>query len=498
MTTPQDDAAELEALANHPDTDWEVLHWIAENYPELRPAVAANPGTYQELIDALASLGDPEIDSAIAMRGRRGVNSQRASTDPLAGMFETTTSLPAYTDDHYAAYSQYTPYPGAAEEQDTGDLPAGPFTEEPEDPAAEEAPTQEPQPAEEPAPVSWASEMQPRNGSAETAEPAGPAPVEEDEAAADYALAPAASQGARTIPPAPHQMNGGYTGSEQKERRSLVLPIAAAVGGVLALGMVVAVMVLLFVGDEEDPVAEPGAEEPAEPEEEDTPEEEGEQPPAEDEAQDEPEADELGEAQAALASLPEETSCEPGDDSGVLAALLSAGADEDGFPEDEHTSTLQEALSGLQDSCDAEHAGQTVGEARDAADAGALNEISYDWVDRGVGDRGAQTVSGFATPDGNIECDFSDGVTCTVYEHNYNDGCPGGEGTTYSMTVTGAEMDCDNLVEPDEGRESMPYDEIGTDGFIECASLEDRVSCYSALNPSIGFEISETGHYTYG
>ncbi|WP_258934941.1 hypothetical protein [Nesterenkonia pannonica] len=127
-----------------------------------------------------------------------------------------------------------------------------------------------------------------------------------------------------------------------------------------------------------------------------------------------------------------------------------------------------------------------------------LNELSYDWVDRGIGDRGAQTVSGFVTPDGNIACDFSDGVSCTVYDHQYTDGCDGNEGTTYSMTVNGAEMDCDSHVGDAGDRETMPHDEIGTDGFIECASLDDRVSCYSALNPAVGFEISDIGHYTYG
>ncbi|WP_258934938.1 hypothetical protein [Nesterenkonia pannonica] len=118
MTSPQDDAAELEALASHPDTDWDVLHWIAENYPELRPAVAANPGTYQELIDALASLGDPEIDSAIAMRGRSGINSGRAATDPLAGMFDTSRRLPAYTE---PGYQDYAPYPAAYQAQPVQD-----------------------------------------------------------------------------------------------------------------------------------------------------------------------------------------------------------------------------------------------------------------------------------------------------------------------------------------------------------------------------------------
>lgn len=66
--TPDDRLAQMEALATDPDADWDTLHWIAENYPSLRPAVAANPGTYPELLEALAAMNDPRIDAALAHR----------------------------------------------------------------------------------------------------------------------------------------------------------------------------------------------------------------------------------------------------------------------------------------------------------------------------------------------------------------------------------------------------------------------------------------------
>ncbi|EXF26018.1 hypothetical protein BG28_06350 [Nesterenkonia sp. AN1] len=59
---------ELSGIAADPRTDWETLHWIAENQPALRPTVVENPATYPELLDALASLGDPEIDAALTRR----------------------------------------------------------------------------------------------------------------------------------------------------------------------------------------------------------------------------------------------------------------------------------------------------------------------------------------------------------------------------------------------------------------------------------------------
>lgn len=59
---------DLRRAASDPSTDWETLHRIAEDYPEFRPDIASNPATYPELIEALAELGDPAIDDALARR----------------------------------------------------------------------------------------------------------------------------------------------------------------------------------------------------------------------------------------------------------------------------------------------------------------------------------------------------------------------------------------------------------------------------------------------
>ncbi|HIX00698.1 MAG TPA: hypothetical protein H9871_11215, partial [Candidatus Nesterenkonia stercoripullorum] len=64
--------SDLARQAADPATDWHTLHWIAENFPELRPAVAENPSTYPALVEALADLGDPQIDAALDRREDSG------------------------------------------------------------------------------------------------------------------------------------------------------------------------------------------------------------------------------------------------------------------------------------------------------------------------------------------------------------------------------------------------------------------------------------------
>ncbi|GAA1172802.1 hypothetical protein [Nesterenkonia xinjiangensis] len=59
---------DVRRMASDPATDWDILHWIAENHPELRPEVAANPSTYPELLEALADLDDPAINAALMRR----------------------------------------------------------------------------------------------------------------------------------------------------------------------------------------------------------------------------------------------------------------------------------------------------------------------------------------------------------------------------------------------------------------------------------------------
>ncbi|MDO4243949.1 MAG: hypothetical protein Q4C85_09380 [Actinomyces sp.] len=76
MTQAQDD---LVARASDPNAELATLHELANNYPGLRPYIAANPRTYPSLLEWLGSLGDPAVDAALA---RRNQAAQTVAVDP--------------------------------------------------------------------------------------------------------------------------------------------------------------------------------------------------------------------------------------------------------------------------------------------------------------------------------------------------------------------------------------------------------------------------------
>ncbi|GAA1808271.1 variant leucine-rich repeat-containing protein [Nesterenkonia flava] len=615
MSTPDYHASELEALASDPQTDWDVLHWIAENYPELRPAVAANPGTYQELIEALGSLGDPAIDEAIALRGTSGVYSSTAATNPLAGMYDTAThDFAPLSDEYYGGYDDEAQDYEAQEPQDYEAYRAARSAHERETESAVPSSTQEPethqypedheadaQTHEDPAseaeslPVPHAGEFRmdsrsaeasggdedgPAAASAETPAPAAPvpdaaaqehhvpvpedrdtvpaeggtaqddvpaadteaepsgreaeedsedddvvAPLERDTAAAAAAApvpvaAPAleVAQGhpaadpepvsqapgaeapapepvaAREHRPAPILAGAGVPPEPEQDGGAGArrwLPIAAVVVFALAAIGVVA-LVLNLLGGEEDPVAEPGptptqapAPSPAA--------EETDEPQTSEEEPSEEDAEALVTAQAALAALPEESSCEaPLEDGSTVAEYLGLAQGEE-LDED----LLEDTFTELQSSCSATHAAAVFTEARTSEAGGQLMQtVGTDWVNQQMSTSGAQTMSGFVTPDGNAACEFADGLRCTVFEQTSAAPAGCGSGATFHMPVdASASLDCDNHPIDDSDFDTLGYNQSATDGFAACVSLDDRISCFNALNAQ-GFEMSERDHYT--
>lgn len=393
---------DLEALASNPHTDWDVLHWIAENHPELRAVVAANPGAYQELVDALGAMGDPEIDAAIAQReAAGGVGAPEADQQDLA----------------------------------EAELAA--------------------------------------------VEPASPPPPE----------------------PQP---------DDPAEKRGLpLLPIAAVVLALIGVGAVIGLLMLLLGGDEDQPAADEPPEtqptqapaeeetEPQEPEadatepEETAPEETGDGEDAGEEA--------LAQARTAVEELGEDPSCETGEDAGVVGAFLAAGTEDD-FPSDQDAALLESTFESIQSQCSPTEAAAIFEAARSGPQApeegqgAALNTVGTDWVTRSINDlRGAEQVSSFTAQGGNVECEFSDGLTCTVYSTVVE---PCDEGATYRMTVEGVEVDCGAHLESGDREESLSADEAATDGFLVCQELSDRLTCFNTLE-LFGFEMSNTGHYTW-
>lgn len=59
-------------LAANPHVDPTQLQALAASHPHLRPVIARNPQAYDALLQWLGSLGDPEIDAALARRASEG------------------------------------------------------------------------------------------------------------------------------------------------------------------------------------------------------------------------------------------------------------------------------------------------------------------------------------------------------------------------------------------------------------------------------------------
>ncbi|NLS10937.1 hypothetical protein HGQ17_13225 [Nesterenkonia sp. MY13] len=559
------DHRDLEAMASNPLTDWDVLHWIAENHPEVRPAVAGNPGTYQELVDALGALGDPEIDAAIAARpssveipadtppaSQQPPAPEPAEPDhPISGMWDThSTEIPAYRDEPAEYYTEidysgagYSDYPEQDYQQDYADPedtgaeytetdPAGPVptaavpTEPPapeqpastqeqtgdqQDPptgntplerlraAAPAAPGAAPQTtgAQNPGTQESTTPSTPPQGTPAHEVPVEQAPLQETPAHPGYAQAGYAQTSAQP-PPEPED--------EPQKRRLPVLPIAAAIFGVVGVGALITLLIVLLGGEDEEPTAEPSPEAPAE--EPEAPAEEQEEANGEDGTEEgtEEEVDDeaaIEEARTAVAGLPEDSSCEVQEDAGVVAQFITAGTQEEGWPGDEDAGLLEETFADLQSECSSNHAAGVFESARSGEQAPedgqgeALTAVGTGWVDRYMGIEDAEETGAFQMHDGNIQCEFADGVTCTVYDHDFGspDDCE--DGVTYRMQADGeAEMDCAAYLEPDDERISLGDEQRATDGFLVCMNISNRVSCYNSIDGNF-FELSETGHH-YG
>ena len=110
---------DLVARVQDPQAPLETLHELAQDYPGLRPYIAANPRTYPDLLDWLGSLGDPAVDAALAARGSEQISSTAplpavdAPTQPQAAVGADTQALPPGAAPTAGAPTQALP-PGAA------------------------------------------------------------------------------------------------------------------------------------------------------------------------------------------------------------------------------------------------------------------------------------------------------------------------------------------------------------------------------------------------
>lgn len=484
--TPDDRLAQIEALAQDPDADWDTLHFIAENYPSLRPAVAANPGTYPELLEALGAMNDPEIDAALASRAAASAGTAASGADTSAEPSEEQTGeLPPVAEEETAVHEGMAaqgpafleqrldaPEPDQAldsDEEQTQYIPA--VTEEPEEAAGAQA--------------AAAAGAEP-DSAVQPEYPAAAAPA----AAAGYAAQEQAAyaqqvQAASVQPP--------------RERESRAPKVLAAV--LLPLVGLIAVAVLIFalLGDSGDQMAEepaPEQEEPA-PQQEEAPDQGEPAEQEEDAAEDEVDLDG---ARTELTALPDDSTCQnPEEDAAEVAAFVETASDADAM--EQEAGMLEDLFEDLQDSCDNIHAAAVYEGVRSGGDedtAGSFEAVGTDWSDQMMSADGAQEMDGFIAPDENKICLFEDGLTCTVLEQDAGapEGCE--DGATFTMQVDGDTpgLDCDSELSADEDYETLAHDDTATDGFLACVSLEDRISCWNTLT-GVGFEMSEGDHYAY-
>ena len=123
MTQPENFTA---AQASDPQTPGQVLADIAALRPDLRVAVASNPGTYPGLLEWLGSLGEPAVDAAIAARRAAVQQTQQMPTAPPAPSWAGQPAAQAPAPMVTPGYQGMPPQGGAPGLQYMGMPPQGP------------------------------------------------------------------------------------------------------------------------------------------------------------------------------------------------------------------------------------------------------------------------------------------------------------------------------------------------------------------------------------
>lgn len=294
MTQPENYTA---AQAADPATPAEVLAEIAASRPDLRPALAANPSTYPDLVEWLRGLGDPAVDAALAAREvaaqATGRPPEPTATTPEAAPSTTQEAAPSTTGEQVSQEPAAAPAAMPAPEvvapvappapEPTQQLPVAPavpqeaVTPAPAAPAAAPAAPAPAAPAPAPAPAAPAGPAAP--ASPQPAVPPQPAYGAAPVAAPPQYGAPGGAQpqypasgapqpsygGASAGPvPSPYGAPAQYPASPQygvsaqfgppaaPKSGNTLLIVAIVIGALLLVGLAVLLVVSLS-GDKEDP-----------------------------------------------------------------------------------------------------------------------------------------------------------------------------------------------------------------------------------------------------
>ncbi|WP_146339628.1 hypothetical protein [Nesterenkonia sp. NBAIMH1] len=106
------------AQAQDPSTSAQELYELAASHPEVRPQIAEHPNAYPGLLDWLGSLGDPDVDAALASRSGPG-------EDQPTQALSTGSSDPQQTEEFGAVHhGQPAPHGTPPWEDQTAAYPA--------------------------------------------------------------------------------------------------------------------------------------------------------------------------------------------------------------------------------------------------------------------------------------------------------------------------------------------------------------------------------------
>lgn len=495
---------ELRRAAADPSTDWETLHRIAEDYPEFRPEVASNPATYPELIEALAELGDPDIDDALARRFSPeifaddepedlpddspaedeldGASADPDETDPAEGTEPRDEAAPAAAEDEDAAISAAaptTPGPPASDPESTGPESTGPESTEPESTSTIGSIMGDDSPRGSEAAAAAAASRGRRRAERRAEKKA------EKQAAKDAEAAPAA---VGPIAVADPHADPGH-GVEGRGGSRLVTIMLMVVMPLAVLVVIAAVVINTLARDlltDDAQIAEGGVtvEEDEEPEEDD----------------DLP--GDLDEARTAMEDLSSSSECgEPEQDARTFAAFASLSDEEDAWEED--SPTVRQTLEGIQEECGGVYAAQVhqhLGTEDTESPENLTSTVDWlgtDWLTMDYDAPGAQELTLFSSPTGNVLCEMGDELTCTVLEHTFEapDGCE--DGATYAIRLDeSASPDCDNPVSTDEQSQVLAYGETAGNEYFACTSYQSQMSCWNKLTGE-GINLSSSRNSTW-
>lgn len=473
--------SDLARQAADPATDWHTLHWIAENFPELRPAVAENPSTYPALVEALADLGDPQIDAALDRREDSG----RPTGTPL----------------HHGAAAEAAEWPA----DPSADRPEARETHEPADPETDRIDTV-PAPGTTPGALPGAASGAASRSSARARRTTRmPPPTWDAIITPQHARREGTDAEPRAAAPRPRASGPPSAPAPvlaprsqyHRTRRRVGIVLLAVVLPLVVLGAIAALLLNILGGYGPQWADFSGGSTSEDQSEDDQAEEPGEEPDQNGAAEDPPPADQAREDMQDLASS---STCSSAEDAEVFTSFADASSSGGAWEQDDDGELVESTLLDLDEECGQAHAAaiylQLSTNDEDEALTGALDDMGTDWVSPTHPAPAGEELTTFASPDGNVVCEFDDAVRCRVLDQSFPLPEECDSDTTMAIYADQEPApDCDNPV-PDEGQETLGYGQTAANEFFACTSFQSQMSCWNQLSGE-GFNLQSDRGTTY-